>query len=544
MSKPILFSIIGAITGLIVSQVSHHSHINNIEFILFSFCLLVTSFTLLWDKVSNAILIKSLCILGLTLSVTTFYYFFQGYESIHRTDLTPAFIFGLIQITSLCTTFFQSWKTNKPYYHYDDLFENAWNNHFFYIFSGILTGAFLLILGLGGLLFDTLGFDVSDWIWDDKTTPIIIGALLGAGIGISRDYDQLIYKFRSIFFALFKVLAYLTAAILILFALVLPFFIRKLFEHEHTSQILLSIVAISILLLNALKDTEFGKSSKLPKRIFNTQIILLPIFTALSMYAISLRIEQYGLMPYRIIALWIALLIGAHTLGYLIQLIKNKGEWTLGFARINPPLAFLWVISIILLCSPVLDPVKLSVNNQVARLKNNIVEPDKFDFYALKHRLGDRGEKALEDISKWEDHPQIEKIKELVKNPKITSPGKTLSITLIGEAPENLETLKKNYSSWRCNTKSPCFIKQMKLNDDGNKQPMVFYFQLRGKNTYKMFTDYYQYDQHWKKIMTLTSESFKEEDLTKMIKSIKTEEPKLIQPTYLDFELNGIKVSR
>ncbi|MGK0269757.1 MAG: hypothetical protein ACI88H_000389 [Cocleimonas sp.] len=304
-----------------------------------------------------------------------------------------------------------------------------------------------------------VGFSASKWIWNPYVIPIVIGALLGAGVEISREYDQLIFKFRSIFFALFKVLAYLTATILILFALVLPFTIDSLFANKNTSQILLSIVAISIVLLNALKDTEFNQFPRLTKRIFNIQIILLPILAMLSIYAIYLRIEQYGLMPNRVIAFWAAILIGAHALGYVIQLIINKGEWNLGFARVNTPIAFFWVVSIVLLSSPFLDPIKLSASNQLERLRTNKIDPEQFDFYTLKQRLGEAGKSAIEDMSTWNDHPQIDLIKKRISEAKTKSSLKNLSIIVIGEAPENMKQLKSRFSKWRCNKETPCFIK-------------------------------------------------------------------------------------
>jgi len=543
MTKPILFTIIGALTGIIVSQVAEHSGAKGTEYLLLAFVLFVISFTLLWEKVSKAILIKSLGMLAAILVGSIIYYFSQGYHQSYKTQLAPVFVIALIQVISISTTFFQSWKGSKPYYHYDDLFENAWNNHFYYIFSGLLMGAFLLILGLGGLLFDTLGFKASQLIWNDNITPVIMCALLGTGMGISREYEQLIFKFRSIFFALFKVLAYLTAAIVILFALVLPFYLDNLLANKHTSQILLSIVAISILLLNALKDTKFSLFPVFTQRIFTLQIIILPVFSALSLYAVSLRIEQYGLMPFRIIAFWAGLLIGAHALGYLIQLVINKGEWTKGFARVNPPLAFIWVISILLLMSPALDPIKLSVNNQVARLKSEQISADTFDFYALKNRLGNAGEKAIETISQWEDHPEIAKIKEQIKNPRINPIEKKLSITVVGEAPQNIEALKKRYSTWRCNTETPCFIKQMKLNNEDDKQTLVFYFQSRS-NKYKLHTDHYTYDKKWRKGISYTSKNIEKERLPEIIQSIQHKQAKLIQPKYLDFEIEGIRMTR
>lgn len=541
MSKPFLFSIIGAITGVIVSQASIHLSMQNIEIALFAFCLFIISFTLLWDKIPRSTLIKFLATLGIILAGVTLYYFSQKYHTSSNLKIEPIFVFGLIQLSIICTTFFQSWKTSKPHYSYEDLFENAWNNHFYFLFSGLLTGAFLLILGLGGNLFESIGININDIIWDKNSTPVIVGALLGAGIGISREYDQLIFKFRSVFFALFRILAYLTAAIVILFSLVLPFYIETLFADRNTSLILLSIVAVSIVLLNALQDKNTNTLPLWANRIFSLQIILLPILTAVSIYAIYLRMTQYGLMPNRIIAMWAALLIGAHTLGYFLYLIFSKGKWNLGFAQINPPLALLWVISIILLASPILDPVKLSVNDQISRLKSELVKPEKFDFRTLKGRLGEPGKAAIKDIRTWTDHPQFTAIEIYID---VTKADRISNIIVIGEAPKNLDKMKKYYKVWRCNETLPCFIKMTTINDDGQKVPAVFYFKKRSNNLDRlmMVTDLYENKGQSRIYKTLKSEWFEGDRLDELIQAIKLQEPKLIKPRYFDLDINGVKL--
>ena len=547
MSKPLLFAIVGAFTGLIVTQLSIYIDINEIEIALFAFTLFIISFTLLWGKIPNANSIKFLTLLGIVLTGITIYFFSQNYNEIRRSSIQPTFVFGLIQLTIISTTFFQSWKSSKPRYNYEDLFENAWNNHFYYLFSGLLMGLFLLILGLGSALFDMVGIKISRLIWNENITPVIVGALLGIGVGISREYDELIFKVRSIFFALFKVLAYLTAAILILFTLVLPFTVNSLFANKNTSLILLSIVAVSIVLLNALKDTEFSKFPKLAKNIFNTQIVLLPILTALSIYAIYLRIEQYGLMPNRIIALWTAILIGSYALGYLIQLIINKGHWNLGFAKVNPSLAFFWVISIILLASPLLDPVKLSVNNQVERLESGKVSPDEFDFGSLKKRLGEPGKLAIKNISSWKDHPQNALIQKKLteKSERRNVNNKKPVFNLIGEAPKKLNQLKSKYRYWNCKKDLPCFVKLISLGTDLNKQPMVFSFKIFSKsNSYQLRSDYYEYNnkkEGWTKVTSFLSNKFEYARLKEVIESIKTEDRELIAPKYSDFTIDGIE---
>lgn len=567
MRYPILFSIIGAITGLIISQTAIHSDSSGMGYFLFAHVLLVAVFSFIWKKQPTLTIIKSLVVMAIILFGLTAWYVWNDYQSVRRFSLLLPV--ALIQITVICTSFIQSWKPSKPHFTYTNLFENAWNNHFFLIFSALLTGGFLAVLGLGTALFDNIGIEISDLIWSKELTPIIVATLVGAGIGISREYDSLIFKIRGVFFAIFRVMAYLAAAIVILFVISLPFTVDTLFQNRNTSLILLSLVAISILLLNTLVDTsEASDESTLPvwrNRIFSVQIVLLPILSLLSVYAISIRIMQYGLMPKRVVAIAIAALLSIYSLVYLYQLITRKGNWVNGLARINPPLAGLWVAMLIVLASPLIDPVRLSVNSQVARLQSNHISPDIFDFYALKHRLGKRGKAAIADMRTWKDHPQFSLIEEKIESASSSRhPSRSLiNITVIGEKPAEYEKLKSTFRPWRCNAKNPCFVKQIAMNKTDKKQVMVFSFKEGAPEARLYFYDgWWQLGQTFSTIKGFSPEmppvprAFREnqKEKNKMSKSdqkkqmkmiidaLKQDTQKLIEPNYLDLEIGGIKL--
>jgi len=560
MPLPLLFAIIGALTGLFVSQAASFLKNTDYTLYLFTLVLVVAVFSFIWQKQSTKSVIKSLLFMMLLLFGLTFWFVDQGYS---KTDyFTPFFIIALIQITVICTAFIQSWQPQKPHFVYRDLFENAWNNHFFLIFSGLLTAGFLLVLGLGTSLFESIGFkQISRIIWSKEITPVIVATLVGTGIGISREHDALIFKIRSVFFAIFRVMAYLTAAIVILFTLSLPFSVSTLFDNRNTSLILLSIVAISILLLNTLvdhNDDEQQKDSTAKQqlspwrnRIFSLQIILLPFLSVLSVYAISLRISQYGLMPKRVIAIAVAILLSIYSVVYLYQLLTRKGKWALGLARVNPPLAVLWVVMLIVIASPLLDPVRLSVNNQVSRLQSEKLSVAAFDFEALKYRLGKRGKDALENMLVNNDHPKFTEIKQAIESLPAHCENLQASLKVIGEPPEALEELKNRIDSDRCSTHSPCYIKQLAMAGNGSKLWMVFIFAHNF-----LSAELYEYDKKWKlqkvygngldypPFFDPDTKPRKLDDQQKasIIELLKKNQEIFIKPKFMDLDLGVIKL--
>lgn len=551
MSKPILFAMIGAVTGLLVSQIGMYAESEVVALYLFGAILLVANTLLVWQKQSKRFMFLNAALVALILGSLISWHVWQGYHD--ESGLVSLFIFAIIQMGVIATTFAQAWKADKPHYRYADLFENGWNNHFFFLFSGLLTGGFLLILLLGTQLFKSIGLDINDIIWNEYVTPIVVGTLVGAGIGISREHESLIFKIRSVFFALFRIMAYLAAAIVVLFAFSLPFSWQGLFNNDSTSVILLSLVGVSILLLNTWIDNDDSTEPQpstvttWKDRIFMLQIALLPFLALLSVYAISLRISQYGLMPNRIIALSIAVMLVLYSVSYAYQTFKQRGDWRTGMMTVNPLLALIWLGVLITLASPVLDPVRLTVNNQLDRLQHNKTTVEDFDFYALKHRLGKTGEAAIETIRGWKDHPQYAQIEKQLDRPSYNN-KKMAVLTFLGEKPEHAQALIKHYSPYSCSQKKQCFVTLLDMNRDNKKEAVVVKFgspssRYISAEILQYGKDEHGYDKHkrWQHIARLSVDLKSNQSQEQVIEMLKAGKLTLIRPVYDDLKLGDIE---
>jgi hypothetical protein len=546
LSKPSLFALIGALTGLIISQVERTTQSTTVTMYLFGAVLLVINFVLVWQKQSNRFTLINLGIVATILGGLIGWNASQAYHD--SSYIVPFFIIALLQIGIITTTFAQAWKNKKPHYLYSDLFENGWNNPFFLLFSGLLTGGFLLILALGTKLFDSIGINVSDAIWHPQITPIFIGALLGAGIGISREHEALIFKIRSIFFALFRVMAFLTATIVILFAIALPFSWQGLFSNSITSIILLSLVTISILLLNTfiddIEENHLSKSafSRWTDRLFMAQIVLLPIFSLLSIYAITLRIQQYGLMPNRMIALSIAIMLTLYGLSYTYQLLKYRGQWHQAIAAANPALAILWLFVLVALSSPLLDPMRLSANNQLSRLKSTQINVDEFDFHAIKRRLGKSGKDAIEAMRDWKTHSDYAKILQAINDDKHLTNKKHPLITVLGTEPKNFQQLKDNYYSYDCNKTSLCFALMKDMNQDNKEETLIVQFRKKSIFIHIFKQRKNTQNKQWQQEKSLSIRGLSEQERQQAIQSLKQNKLMLLKPIYNDLQLGDIKI--
>jgi hypothetical protein len=131
--------------------------------------------------------------------------------------------------------------------------------------------------------------------------------------------------------------------------------------------------------------------------------VLLTPLVILAVLGLSLRIGQYGLTPDRIIAAACALVGAAYAAGYgwaALSPFWCKGDWMRPLERTNIWTALLTVAVILLLFSPALDPARLSVMDQVARLGRGAVTPDKFDYRFLRFESGKVGQAALARLTR------------------------------------------------------------------------------------------------------------------------------------------------
>jgi hypothetical protein len=135
-------------------------------------------------------------------------------------------------------------------------------------------------------------------------------------------------------------------------------------------------------------------------------LLLFPLIV-LAAYGIALRIGQYGLTPERIYAVACLVVGCAYAVGYAWAAVA-PGRWMLRLERVNVTVAHLVVLILLLLFSPLVDPVRLSVGDQVGRLRSGAVTPDAFDYTFLRFDSGRWGRAALTKLAQDAD-PAIQR---------------------------------------------------------------------------------------------------------------------------------------
>jgi hypothetical protein len=202
------------------------------------------------------------------------------------------------------------------------------------------------------------------------------------------------------------------------FLLALPFTgLEPLWRTKLATLTLLGAAGALIVLINAgYQDGQAGTAVPRVMRIARSvaALALLPL-VALAAYGLALRAQQYGWTPERIIAGAGVVLVACPALGYAQAALRPNLDLK-GLELTNVISAGVTVMVVLALFSPVADPARIAVADQLRRLEAGLVTPEAFDYRFLRFRAGRYGQAALAELAARKDGANAATIAELAKN--------------------------------------------------------------------------------------------------------------------------------
>jgi hypothetical protein len=282
---------------------------------------------------------------------------------------------------------------------YPTYFDVTWKHGVQGALSLGFTGAFWLLLFLAAALFKLIGVDAIDKLIKQEAFAFpATTVMFAAAVQLTDVRADLVRGVRTVALALLAWLLPLMALIAAGFLATLPFTgLEPLWKTRSATAILLTADAFLILLANAAYQDGTEKTAVVLKWAARLAGLLLVPITVLAAYGLSLRIGQYGLSPDRIIAGACVLVAAGYALGYAIAALR-PGDWMKGLERTNIAMAFVVIAVLLALLTPLADPRRLSVGDQVARLHAGKVKPEAFDYQFLRFDGGRTGRDALERL--------------------------------------------------------------------------------------------------------------------------------------------------
>ncbi|MGB8841807.1 MAG: DUF4153 domain-containing protein [Aliidongia sp.] len=292
-------------------------------------------------------------------------------------------------------------------------FDTAWQLGVQIVLTASFVGLFWGILELGAILFTLVKIDffrdliAHRWFAYPATT-----LALALAVQVTDVQPALIRGARTLALALFSWLLPLLSVILLGFLCSLPFIsLAPLWQAHAGTRLFLTATALLVFLINCCYQ-DGSAETVMPrlKRLAGTiaAIELVPL-VGLSIWALSLRVAQYGWTIERIMAASAIVILLCYAAGYSAAAVQAP-IWMKRIEITNFVAAYLILAVTLALFSPIADPSRLMVASQVARLESGRVPVDKFDFAALKSDGARWGIAALNELSKVTDGPDASAI--------------------------------------------------------------------------------------------------------------------------------------
>ena len=299
--------------------------------------------------------------------------------------------------------------------------DTAWKQALQAAFAAAFTGLSWSVLGLGAGLFGMLGIDLFGQVLAQPWFALPATAVaLAVAVHVTDVQPELIRGARTVLLLLLSWLLPLLAAILLAFLLALPFMtLQPLWATHFAAVLLLSASGGVVLLVNAAyAESAAWQGSRVKRLAAFVASLELPLLLGLAAAALWQRVVQYGWSVDRIFAGAGLLLLACYAGGYAVAALARRPSW---LERTNFAAAYAGLLLILLLFSPVADPARLMVANQVARLHSGRVAPAAFDFAALGSDGARWGAEAVEQLHAHLD-PTIATAARAADRPALAAP--------------------------------------------------------------------------------------------------------------------------
>jgi Domain of unknown function (DUF4153) len=304
----------------------------------------------------------------------------------------PLILLAAVVVSLLPLPFLIGWA-GPGWSDYSSLFNQAWGIFvrlsFAWIFVGVVWGLILL----SGVLFELVGVTlIKDLLEIDAAAWAITGAVFGLALAVVNELSDFVSPFLIL--RLLRLLLPLVLGVLVVFLTALPFRgLTGLFGGMSSAATLLAMVAAAVTLISAAVDEsdEDAVADGWMAHATRLLAVLLPLPAGLAIWAMALRVGQYGWTPERLFAAVIAALGAAYALSYATSVLRKN--WRANIRSVNIVNALAVVAAAVLWLTPLLNAERIATHSQMARFAAT-GDPAVLDFWAMA-RWGQPGATAL-----------------------------------------------------------------------------------------------------------------------------------------------------
>ncbi|MEY8827757.1 hypothetical protein AB9K34_04975 [Sedimentitalea sp. XS_ASV28] len=296
-----------------------------------------------------------------------------------------------------CTPFLLVWLQDRTaVLRYDRLFDAAWMLTARYALAWVFVAAFWLVAFLSDALLDLVDITVIDTLLRPGWVRFgVSGAVLGLGLAVMQELRHTLSPYPLL--RLFRLLVPLVLAVIAVFLVAVPLRgLRGLFGEFSAGGTLIGAAAVAVSLISMALDRDDAMAVRTRGLQLATRCLalLVPALAALAVWAVVLRVRQYGWTPDRILAMTVASFLLIYGLGYAGAVLTGR-SWMARVRQINVWVALLAIAVAVAWMTPLLDVYRISTASQLARYESGHTAPAQLALWPLAHEWGRAGEAGL-----------------------------------------------------------------------------------------------------------------------------------------------------
>lgn len=284
---------------------------------------------------------------------------------------------------------------------YESYFEIAWKLAIQLLFSAFFVGVLWAVLWMGAGLFGLVKLNFLERLLERSwfVVPVICFAF-SCALHITDVRPAIVRGIRTLLLVLSSWILPVAVVLIAGFLCTLPFTgLDGLWKTGLATSLLLTAVAVLVMLINAAFQNGHAAATLAIRISARTAAILVLPLTGIAIYALGLRVHEYGWTSDRIVAAACILVSSCYAIGYQWA-AQRYDTWLVLVAPVNVGTAFVVLAVLLALFTPIADPARLSVANQVARLEKGLIKADRFDYDYLRYDGQRYGQAALERLAR------------------------------------------------------------------------------------------------------------------------------------------------
>jgi hypothetical protein len=278
---------------------------------------------------------------------------------------------------------------------YAGYFETAWKLAVQVSFSVLFVGVAWGVLTLGAALFMLVKLDwfrellKKSWF----VIPVIVFSF-NCALHVTDVRPAIVRGIRSLLLTLMSWILPVATLIVGGFLATLPFTgLAPLWATRFATSLLLAAAALLVILVNAAWQNGAAAAPSPVRLSARVACLLLAPICAIAIHALAVRVGEHGWTNDRIIAAACLLVASCYAAGDAFAALR-KG-WLARIAPVNVAAAFVVIAVLLALLSPLVNPERVSVASQLARLRAGKVDAARFDYAYLRFEGGRYGRDAL-----------------------------------------------------------------------------------------------------------------------------------------------------